>query len=667
MVKTIRHRHLFLMGAALVPTIFAIPAHATVLDAFDTTTGWTTVADSAGSTVTVSTTAGVSGNALNLTYSLAVGNWAGVYKINFGSLNLNTLGANAIRFSYRATSLRNTIEIKLSDSDFPDPGESTNSVFKFQADADDSWHTETIPFAYFHTWTDKGIGGETNSAVFDTSALSHLSFGVNKEYGVAGSDTIRFDDFALYRLDWPTPLVNGYESFVADCWVGNTCQNDRPVPQSSIDFPHEHPEWGSSVIVSTQSAPGSGSHSREIRFTLPADDGYFGVAESLEDVAVAGTDHLEFFVRGAVGGEPLRLQLKSTSSVFPYATMDNPTAITTSWQKVSVPLSSFIGLPGVVVQPDLNHITTVVFLFETRPSSGRVYLDDVRIVRPSGGAAVVRVLEDFSGAKKNLGYGEYAATDAKLAFSFEKGDPFGITNTVGRLDYTFAVTASTPYAVVERPLGVNLLAEPMVNFRFKGTGANSDIEVKLKDADGTVYRKVLADASNTNGVWKTASIPVDQFSFVSLGSDANLSLTRIEQMELILSRGEAAAGTFYVDSLGSEDPVAMEKTNVGRVLTNVSTPNNPFSPNGDGVKDIFRVEYTLSEPATVLFKVFNLQGVPVSIYDSGTREAGDSVLSWTGVGDNGELVPNGIYFFVLEADSVFSGKETFRQIVAVMR
>jgi len=206
-----------------------------------------------------------------------------------------------------------------------------------------------------------------------------------------------------------------------------------------------------------------------------------------------------------------------------------------------------------------------------------------------------------------------------------------------------------------------------VNFRFKGTGANSDIEVKLKDADGTVYRKVLADASNTNGVWKTASIPVDQFSFVSLGSDANLSLTRIEQMELILSRGEAAAGTFYVDSLGSEDPVAMEKTNVGRVLTNVSTPNNPFSPNGDGVKDIFRVEYTLSEPATVLFKVFNLQGVPVSIYDSGTREAGDSVLSWTGVGDNGELVPNGIYFFVLEADSVFSGKETFRQIVAVMR
>lgn len=69
----------------------------------------------------------------------------------------------------------------------------------------------------------------------------------------------------------------------------------------------------------------------------------------------------------------------------------------------------------------------------------------------------------------------------------------------------------------------------------------------------------------------------------------------------------------------------------------------------------------------MVFKVYNLQGVAVKTIDKGTQSAGALELVWEGLGDNGERVANGIYFFVLEADSVFSGKDTFRQIVAVMR
>lgn len=182
-----------------------------------------------------------------------------------------------------------------------------------------------------------------------------------------------------------------------------------------------------------------------------------------------------------------------------------------------------------------------------------------------------------------------------------------------------------------------------------------------------MYRKVLSDASDTSGVWKNVKIPIDQFSFSVLGDDANLNLVRVPQVEFILSRGEAAAGTFSVDTLGqSFSPPDMEKGSVGHV-SNVTTPDNPFSPNGDGVKDLFRWDYSLSEPATVVLKVYNLQGVVVKTIDKGTQSAGSSELTWEGIGDNGVLVSNGLYFFVLEADSVLSGKDFFRQIVGVMR
>lgn len=683
MATTKLQRHLFRLGAALAPLFLTLPSYSTVIDNFDSAAGWTTAADAAGSTISISTVTGeTSGQALQLNYSLAVGNYAGVLKGGFASLDLNALEANEVHFSYRATSLASKVEIKLSDSDFPDPGKSTNKVYKFDAVADDQWHAEAIPLSLFQTWTNKGIGGETNSAVFDVTALSHLSFGVTKDSGGPGSGTIRFDNFALYRFDGPfVPLVNSYDNSVDNCWLPdidhNNCLNERPVPRASLEFPIEHPDWGSSMIVSTQSAPGSGIHSREIRYTIPAGGGYFGLAELLEEggLSVLGTDRIEFYVKGALGNEPLKMQLKSEGMVCyndghsPCPTrLVSPPSITTNWQKFSIPFSSFTAIPGSLPL-DLSAASEIVFLFETAGTSGRVYIDDVRVTRPTSSSGLKRVLEDFSGVKKNLGYGEYAHSDAKLAFNFEEDSSTGTSsNMVGRLDYTFYDTTSTPYAVVERPVGpVNLLAEPMVRFRFKGTGANSSIEVKLKDTDGTVYRKVLANSSNTGDVWKTATIPVDQFSLFTVGADANLKLTRVSQMEFILSRGEADSGTFTLDNLESMSPVALSVTNVGRLLTAVATPDNPFSPNGDGLKDIFTVSYTLSESASVEFKVYNLQGVVVKTISKGTQSGGQNSLTWDGIADNGERVANGLYFFVLEADSTYSGKDTFRNVVAVMR
>jgi flagellar hook assembly protein FlgD len=145
-----------------------------------------------------------------------------------------------------------------------------------------------------------------------------------------------------------------------------------------------------------------------------------------------------------------------------------------------------------------------------------------------------------------------------------------------------------------------------------------------------------------------------------------LNLKRIKAIEFVLARGESSSGTFLIDSLETRASTPIDKTNLGTVLTAVATPINPFSPNGDGRKDDFFVNYTLGEAARVVFRVFGLHGAPVRTIEVGTAAVGGQSLIWDGLGDDGRTAQNGMYFFTLEAEGA-SGKETFRHVVGVVR
>lgn len=661
-------------GVTIAALSLVCPLGATVLDNFDSTTSWTASADE-GSTVSVSTSAGESGQALSAEFKLGRGKWAGISKGGQSPLNLPALGVNGIRFFYKASSLPSAVEYKLADSDFLDPGKSTKLVLKFRANPDNQWHEVIAPFLSFETWTDTGIDGEANNAVFDFSAVSNVSYGVSYDGEGLGSDTIRFDDFSFYKLDAPVPLVNSYENFVDGCWIPNECLNERPGPKSSIAFDVNQPQYGSSMIVSTQAAPGAGTHSREIRYTLNG-GGFFGIAEALEVVSVLPSDEVEFFAKGVVGGEPLHVQVKSLNQAYPFPTIKTlPTPVTTGWQKYSIPFSSFTAVVQGGASLDLTKLSEIVLLFEHDGASkaGRVYVDDIRIVRPGAPSigSVVKTWDDFSSDKG--GYKEYVRDDpvknTDLRFSFEEDDSInGPGNKVGRLDYAFLSTqGDVPYAVVERGVGINIMAEPTIRFRYKGSRANSNIELRLTDADGTLFKKTVFLASNTDGQWRTMNVPINQFSFSADGSDQLLNLNLIADIGLFLTPGATGDGVFVVDSIEMVKYDDMEKKNIGGLISSVATPDNPFSPNGDGLKDTFTVNYTLSDQARVVFKIINLQGVPVRTMDLGAQSSGGNVLTWDGHDEGGTLLANGVYFFTLEANSDFSGDQTFRQIVGVMR
>jgi len=425
-------------------------------------------------------------------------------------------------------------------------------------------------------------------------------------------------------------------------------------------------DTGASITMST--APGVNGRSLQARFDLTAGH-WASVALDVEGVDrwALGATGVRFRYRMTGPARALEFELADNDSPLDTAcTKIKANLVPTAdgdWRTVTIPWGSFGAASGGTGGFDATSITFFNFIISRgagADGSGAVDLDDVVLV--DGGGNVVRVLDDFSLDKPDVVYIEWAE-DGQFPLSIVADDT-APGNRVGRFDYT--LTGAVNYGGALRALNANLLAEKNLRFSFNGTGANADIEVKLKDIDNTVYVRRLSDVTDTGGAWKTVSLPRESFTFNGLGADALLNLRRIKTIELVFSRGESSTGTVRVDNLETVAPTSIDKQSLGRILTAVVTPANPFSPNGDSRKDDFFVNYTLVEEARMVFRVFGLHGNPVRAVDLGSVAAGAQSILWDGRGDDGRTVQNGMYFFTLEAEGA-SGKETFRHVVGVVK
>jgi hypothetical protein len=69
---------------------------------------------------------------------------------------------------------------------------------------------------------------------------------------------------------------------------------------------------------------------------------------------------------------------------------------------------------------------------------------------------------------------------------------------------------------------------------------------------------------------------------------------------------------------------------------------NPFNPSTS-------VQYRLSEPSRVEFKVFSLLGKEIAVLDAGAKPAGDHTVVWNGKDQSGNRLPSGMYLYRLKA------------------
>ena len=101
------------------------------------------------------------------------------------------------------------------------------------------------------------------------------------------------------------------------------------------------------------------------------------------------------------------------------------------------------------------------------------------------------------------------------------------------------------------------------------------------------------------------------------------------------------------------DPASVPDARAGRALRSRCYPN-PFGGNT-------QMQYTLSRAATVRLSVFDASGRRVrTLVDGEPQAAGRTVVAWDGSDDRASALPEGIYFYRLEADDQFTAGKVIR-------
>ncbi|MDQ4125153.1 MAG: gliding motility-associated C-terminal domain-containing protein [Actinomycetota bacterium] len=85
------------------------------------------------------------------------------------------------------------------------------------------------------------------------------------------------------------------------------------------------------------------------------------------------------------------------------------------------------------------------------------------------------------------------------------------------------------------------------------------------------------------------------------------------------------------------------------VLTSVRDAPDPFSPNGDGTKDVTKIFWTSDEPATTNVAIYRRSGKRVRSLGTFELEAGSWSMKWNGCNAAGQVVKAGTYVYEITA------------------
>ena len=334
---------------------------------------------------------------------------------------------------------------------------------------------------------------------------------------------------------------------------------------------------------------GGAGHSLKLDYNVTATDSYAGYFSQMGGGSLTSPTAftaISFYVKGAVGGEFFKIQLKNNSTAS-YWDAGNAThyfrntaliyitdyldgGVTTAWQKVTIPFHNFANLDGWSAMKEFDIVfENAQCVLNGSPTQGTIYIDNINFETSAIAAVRIDHFGDKLGTCALGGNMGTSSSGGTITYSFSNA-----TNEYSPYPYgmklTYNVSAGGSWAAnwilfgggntdntVEHPEKGGWIAVPhdftnytYLQFRLK---ARSDAEnpkiMKVEVANGanTAYGRIISITSGWQVYRLNLSLATDLYPLPDKSSIKKLTFT-FEQSQ-ISGEGGIATGTVLIDSV----------------------------------------------------------------------------------------------------------------------
>lgn len=279
-------------------------------------------------------------------------------------------------------------------------------------------------------------------------------------------------------------------------------------------------------------------------YTVTAAEQFAGYFTQLPQTDLRPYTTLDVLMRGEAGGEQVRVGLRNAADVELFVSLGDllPGGLTTEWQWVQIPLSSFAH------RMELGQIESMSFFFanEDGATTGRVHIRELRFTA----LAAARVIDNFDdmALQDNGQLMEYwsIAPNSTLSATLVAGDALKPTGKSLRLSYTIGTDG---YAIWRSNLNnVTLPVDAVLTAWVKG--GVQPVKTRFYLTDGTKRAAVtLADYVTLRDRWQLIQVPLS--AFTAQGLDA----THVTGFEVVFEHG-SGSGVLWLDNVQIGTPGA---------------------------------------------------------------------------------------------------------------
>jgi hypothetical protein len=639
--KTLRTvaAHALFLQFLLIPPAFATVITYKGLTVTASTVDWSTGADTANGAVVEPLTNSWTADGkpyIKCSYNMNNGNYISFDTPTFPSTTSILGQGNQLTFYLKGDGINNNFYIELNDT--------SGHFYASQplSTVTSGWELKTLP-----------IGSSVDSS-FDWNNVKKIGLTVKPNLG--GSGTISIDELTVSTAGGNTTSAQ----LIADDCEGVAFNN------LNGGFGQRGVSTIQRIIAPGPPVPLGGAGScRAVSVTDTAVNQYSGIYEHLFNegtpsatLNVTAYNFLTFYVQvtATVTGN-LVVELQDSVGANSRVTINFDSVPTGIWLPAYVPLSYFAS--GV----DLANLKTLSFFL---PSFATIYFDQITfnfVPNPNQ----PQILDSLDADATNSAWVPVQSNYATTSLLTVPGQ----VGSALKLAYNFGVVSNDQYASAQRTFGLNVLAGDSTAFQFDymGTGNQNNLEFKAIDNQGTIFRLMLNNVTDTDLAWKTLTARYQDMQYFS-GNNHVIDWKNITKLSFAISKpstGSGGTGDFYVSTISYiHSPNFTQPLPADAVINAFSIDNNPFKPQTDSIHSKANFSYTLTQKATVYLKVYDLAGNTVVRVDAGQQAAGSYSLSWDGQDRNGKMVRNGLYLYQFIAEGQ-TQTQKIKNIIGVAR